>query len=111
MDVFDKYNFHDSLIQHIEYFSSKKKLIIDIELCNWCQSFYTEGEPEIKKGKLIFLDVSFFKFIPSTVKINDNEILEIHKKKDNIIEIVFFNITDVQLLIIKSSNIYWRWET
>ena len=54
MDVFDKYNFHDSLIQHIEYFSSKKKLIINIELCNWCQSFYTEGEPEIKKGKLIF---------------------------------------------------------
>lgn len=81
MDVFDKYNFHDSLIQHIEYFSSKKKLIINIELCNWCQSFYTEGEPEIKKGKLIFLNVSFFKFIPSTVKINDNEILEIHKKK------------------------------
>lgn len=59
MDVFDKYNFHDSFIQHIEYFSSKKKLIINIELCNWCQSFYTEGEPEIKKGKLIFLNVSF----------------------------------------------------
>lgn len=111
MDIFDKYNFHDSLIQQIEYFPLKKNLIIDIEFCNWCQSFYTKNEPEIREGRLIFDNVSFFQFIPATVKINNNEILEIHKKEKNIIEIVFYNITDVQLLIIKSSNIYWQWRT
>lgn len=50
----NKYYFHDSMITNINYLAGEKILIILMDLCNWAQENYKEGEPELLKLEIIF---------------------------------------------------------
>jgi len=39
-----KYNFHDSLIEDVNYIPNEAKLEIKIKLCNWMQSDYKDSD-------------------------------------------------------------------
>jgi hypothetical protein len=50
-DLVKIYDLHDSSVEAIHYFPDNHKLIIDLTLCNWRQTFYKEGEPEVVLGR------------------------------------------------------------
>jgi hypothetical protein len=54
------YALHDSGINGISYFPDDEKLVIDLVLCNYNQTFYQPGEPELVSGEFIFTGVSFY---------------------------------------------------
>lgn len=74
-DLVKIYNLHDSSLEDIHYFPDNHKLIIDLTLCNWRQSFYKEGEPEVVLGRLVFTGVSFYSLQSKHVNLGQNEIL------------------------------------
>jgi hypothetical protein len=53
-ELFKTLEFHDSPVIDIQYLADKKQLILEIELCNYDQEGYEEGEPELLPGQLIF---------------------------------------------------------
>jgi hypothetical protein len=75
--MISKYYLHDSLVEDIRYLQDEKKLKLEIELCNWRQPSYQDGEPEILKLDFIFTDVTKFEMEPETMLFESDEILEI----------------------------------
>ncbi|MDO4941132.1 MAG: hypothetical protein Q4E33_05530 [Erysipelotrichaceae bacterium] len=53
-EFYKNYEFHDSLINNIKFNQEKGTLSINIELCNYEQKYYKEGDDEI-----IIIDVIF----------------------------------------------------
>jgi hypothetical protein len=49
-----EYYLHDSVVEKMVYSSSENFLTIHLELCNYLQSNYSEGDLEIIKGTLQF---------------------------------------------------------
>lgn len=47
-------NFHDSTVTSVKYDPKTFTLVISIDFCNWAQTFYTEGEPEVITLHLYF---------------------------------------------------------
>jgi hypothetical protein len=85
------------------------KLVINLELCYWKQSFYKDTEPEMKLGLLIFTGVAFFQTEPSSFSINSNEILDVNFSLTNEdIKIVLTNDDDVGIIMIKAENVFWK---
>jgi len=75
----NKYYFHDSMITNISYIESDHKLIISMEFCNWAQSWYKEGDPELVELKLIFYGIETYDGIVGDVdyfSILDGEIID-----------------------------------
>ena len=50
----NKYYFHDSLINKIDYYKENERLEFTIGLCYWAQEWYKEGDPELMEIRLIF---------------------------------------------------------
>lgn|SRR5690606_35690137 len=57
-EFFKNFSLHDSGIDRIVYFSDEKRMVVHLELCNYMQAGYQEGELELVPGHLEFLDVS-----------------------------------------------------
>ena len=74
--MINKYDLHDSLIENIKYLQHEKKLMIEIELCNWKQSSYHDGEPEMLKMLIGFTGVKKYWIDPETMAFQSDEILE-----------------------------------
>lgn len=83
-----KIDFHDSLIESIEYHKKSNKLTIEIDFCNWKQEGYRDGDKETTMVCLNFEDVT--DFIMPKVSFNSDEILEFNIL-ENGIEITAFN--------------------
>lgn len=49
-----KFNFHDSFIDSIHFEKIQNEVILKIELCNWMQKDYREGEPETSEVQFVF---------------------------------------------------------
>ena len=49
-----KYNFHDRFIDSIHYEKLRSEVTLKIELCNWMQRDYREGEPETSEVQFVF---------------------------------------------------------
>lgn len=106
----DKYNLHDSLVNNIQYDNIEKKLIIDIELCNWLQSDYTEGESEMMNGTIEFTGISNYYHEPTNMSFDSDEILSIEtladtNSKDEKIKIVLRGDSDVKLITFNAKSI------
>lgn len=52
MELLKKYNFHDSNV--ISIIHKESELVIEIELCQWKQKYYREGDKELVNKKIKF---------------------------------------------------------
>ena len=52
-----KFNFHDSFIDFIHFDKFQHEVTLKIELCNWMQRDYREGEPETSEVQFVFSGV------------------------------------------------------
>ena len=100
-----KYNLHDSLIERIDYESKIKKLDITIDLCNWLQVDYVEGEPENSIIHMIFNNVTHFDTNFMNYNFESNEILEVIEIDRNTLKLVFMGNNDVETIVISASEI------
>jgi len=105
LELFTKYEFHDSLLNKIEYTPEQKTLIFEIDFCYFMQKEYNDGEPENGIIKLIFNDVENYNNI--TGEFDMLSILET-KLSDN--KCITFNIlndvtNDFYELSIETNNV------
>lgn len=83
-----RFDFHDSLIESIEYYEESNKVTIEIDFCNWKQEDYRDEDEETTMMYLSFEDVT--DFIMPKVSLNSDEILEFNILEGGI-EITAFN--------------------
>ena len=57
---FEQLYLHDSVVDRLEYLPHEQKLTLSLDLCNYMQDGYQEGEPENIPGTLTFTEVSEF---------------------------------------------------
>lgn len=111
-EFFKKYNLHDSIIEAIEYIPGEMKIIINLELCNWKQSFYESFEPEMMAGLLVLLGVTYFQTEPNVLSIDGSEILDVcFMPAENAVKIVLTNLDDVGVIEVKADRIFWEQAT
>lgn len=105
----ETYNWHDSIIENIEYVFDERKVLISLELCRWKQADYEKSDPEMQKGILTFINVSSLQMEPPEFLINSNEILEMrvqHETKS--IEIVLTGKDDVGKVCMIAESVCWE---
>jgi hypothetical protein len=56
-ELTEKYCFHDSLLESIEYDKLAKTATFEIDFCNWAQDGYTNDKPETMIVRLNFKEV------------------------------------------------------
>ena len=88
IELFDTYNFHDSLLESAEYLPEEKKLVLDIDFCLWQQDDYCSDMPETENISLIFRDVLWLG-MPKYV-MNSDQIIDVKVCGDRA-EITVFN--------------------
>lgn len=71
------YALHDSGINGISYFPDDETLVIDLVLCNYDQTFYQPGEPELVSGELLFTGVSSYHIQAKYDLFDQDEILDV----------------------------------
>ncbi len=88
-----RFDFHDSLIESIEYYEESNKVTIEIDFCNWKQEGYRDEDEETTMMYLSFEDVT--DFIVPKVSHNSDEILEFNILEDGIEITAFNDIEDI----------------
>lgn len=109
-EVVKKYDFHDSIIENIQYLKEKDEISMNVELCNWRQQWYKEYEPEMIKIKLIFSEVKKYETNKTLgTFINDEilkiELLENEFQNNEAIKIVLLGGEDVNILKIVATDV------
>lgn len=104
----EKYYFHDSSIEKVDFAADKKVLNLEISFCFWMQPWYDKNEPSNGLIRLTFEDVSLFKYdddiadrIFSDI---DSEILEAEFDADG--NLVFFSVETPDFSN-DDEDIYW----
>jgi hypothetical protein len=62
---FETFTLHDRVVNKVTSFPEEKRLKLEIELCNYDQRGFREGDPEMVSGSLVFSGVEEFKADPS----------------------------------------------
>ena len=88
IELFDIYNFHDSLLESAEYLPEEKKLVLDIDFCLWQQDDYCSDMPETEMLRIVFSGVSAF-YMPE-YHMNSDQIIDVKVCGDKA-EITVFN--------------------
>jgi len=57
-ELVEKYYFHDSSIDKVEYYPEKREATLLIDFCNWMQDDYSSDKDENIVLKLVFTNVS-----------------------------------------------------
>lgn len=84
------YDFHDSLLESINYDNKNNKINIEVDFCCWKQANYKENDDETEIIVLCFENV-LYASIPD-VTLNSDEIIEFSLFEDNtLMKIVAFN--------------------
>jgi hypothetical protein len=106
------YNLHDSVVESLTFNEVEEKLSIELELCQWKQSFYQDREPEMRLGILTFSGVTLFQIKPNSFSINSNEILDANllsaDSKSESIKIVLDGDEDVIIILIQAKGVEWE---
>ncbi len=84
-----KYDFHDSLLEKISYDKDTGKVFLEIDFCNWKQTWYSESDEETLMISLVFENVS--DVILPVFELNSDEILEFELLSEKGIRLVVFN--------------------
>ena len=104
----EKYYFHDSSIQKVDFDADKKVLTLEIEFCFWWQPWYNKSEPTNGLIRLTFEDVSLFEYdddIAARIFSDiDSEILK--GELDEIGNLVFFSVETPDFSN-DDEDIYW----
>ena len=86
----DLYDFHDSLLECIDYDRKNNKINIKIDFCCWRQTQYKENDDETSVILLCFENVLYAN-IPD-IRLNSDEIIEFSLLENNtLLKIVAFN--------------------
>lgn len=84
------YDFHDSLLESINYDRKNNKINIEVDFCCWKQAKYKENDDETAMIILCFENVLYAN-IPD-VTLNSDEIIEFSLfENDTLLKIVAFN--------------------
>ncbi len=89
LELLTKYNFHDSLLENITYDKEKKKVILEIDFCNWKQKWYDESDEETSTILLSFENV--YGVLVPEFELNSDEIIEFELLSKKEVKIVIFN--------------------
>ena len=73
IEVLNRYDFHDSLIDSCTYSKTNKTVSLEIDLCYWKQSWYNDVLPETGMITLIFHNVK--NEIVTDAELNSDEII------------------------------------
>lgn len=108
-EVLRKYIWHDSLVENIEYDNESSTVNICVELGNWRQENYMEGEPETLKCILKFTGITSFCYEPQKLSFNDDEILcfeVVEKLNRNVekIKLVMLGLKDTKVITFISNG-------
>lgn len=110
-EMVNKYNFHDSIVEDIRFLHDERKLMIKVELCNWRQTSYKDGDTEIIEGNLVFSDVKKYEIEPGSVFFDSDEILETEvsqiSEDNEMIKMVLLGSDNVKVINIQASNVDW----
>jgi hypothetical protein len=102
-----RFDFHDSIVEEIKFLPDENMFIMNLEFCNWKQSFYKETDGKILHVPLIFNSVKKYQIIPD-LTIKDNEILrmELIETDDQVlgIKIVLNEESDVIIIKIETTD-------
>ena len=71
--ILEAYDFHDSLVEKISFDEKQRCVELEIDFCNWKQSWYNEEEPETEIKRLVFENVT--KVILPQTDLNSDEII------------------------------------
>lgn len=102
LDKLIGYDFHDSLLESIEYDKGKKKVTIEIDFCNWKQEWYNQTDEETSIIFLVFENVSNVS-IPE-FEVNSDEIIEFELLEKGVKIIVFNDIDNNSYEIIVNAK-------
>ena len=100
-----KYDLHDSLIEKVNYFDDKKRLEIDIQLCNWRQPDYKASEPELLRMLMVFEGVKAFELSGKDYDFDSDEILDVIYLDDKTVKIVFLTEQDAGTLTVTAEKV------
>lgn len=87
-----KYDFHDSLLERVLYDKDNSKVFLEIDFCDWKQTWYRESEEETSMLSLVFRNVS--DVIIPVFELNSDEIIDFELLPGKGIRIVGFNDID-----------------
>ena len=88
-ELFEKYTFHDSLLEKADYYPTDKTAVLEIDFCYWQQNDYTDKMPETGIIHLRFSGVASFSF-PS-YPMNSDEIVRVRRNSDNTVILTVYN--------------------
>lgn len=74
-EVVDRLYLHDSVVQNVIYVPDDGTLVLTIELCNWAQPGYVDGEPEVVTRSLAFSGVTSYRVTPDDGTVRGGQIL------------------------------------
>lgn len=63
-EFFEHYNLHDSVAEALRFVPAEQLLTMNLELCNFMQQSFREGDPEIIGGQLTFRGVDKVEAVP-----------------------------------------------
>lgn len=104
----NRYYFHDSSIERVDFDAERKVLTLEISFCFWMQKWYDDSEPSNGLIRLTFKDVSFFEYDDDIAdrifsKL-DSEIRSVELSDGNL---VFFSV-ETSDFSDEDKDIYWQ---
>jgi hypothetical protein len=77
-DVFGNVDLHDSSILGLTFEQGKSQLVLQVALCNWRQTGFRPGNPDVVQISIVFSGVHSLSFASSkTELLSHDEILEV----------------------------------
>ncbi len=73
IEILQKYDFHDSLLEKCTYDKTNKTVNLEIDLCFWKQTWYEESLPETGMITLVFHNVAHE--VSTELALNSDEIV------------------------------------
>ncbi|UKS27370.1 hypothetical protein LOZ80_39075 [Paenibacillus sp. HWE-109] len=113
------FNLHDSVINNLTYIPNQFRLRLEIDLCNYDQSWFKQNDPEIVTGFIEFTEVTAYEIEPQincSEEINGS-ILNVSDVADNCLKIVFTTsevqsnysiITNTFVLLVTAESVQWK---
>lgn len=103
-ELLKNYNFHDSLVDDIQFRGNE--IVLKIDLCNWKQKDFKSNEAEMKNIELIFSNIEDYE-LDATIDIVDSDsILEFgYDENSKIVKLVLEDYDNIKILKFKGENV------
>ncbi|MBE7044803.1 MAG: hypothetical protein E7397_04685 [Ruminococcaceae bacterium] len=115
IEILKQNDFHDSLLEKISYDEKNQRVTLEIDFCNWRQSWYHEKEPETKIIVLVFelvSDIVIPEFCLDSDGIIEFNFLQ-NEESTTGVEIVVFNEAEnaEHSIVIYANEVNVIWDT